>query len=139
MCDDLFSKSCGRALSTLIAKYNAFKDFNFDVYTYLFNICISSVIMYGSEACGYNKFDKCDNIQYRAMRFFLEVNKYTPNLGLQRDMGWVSLSVERPVYMVRFWNKLVDMKSDRLIKRIFLPIEPKYLFISHKNYSRNFS
>ena len=72
------------------------------------------------EACGYNKFDKSDNIPYRAMRFFLGVNKYTPNLGLQGDMGWVSLSVERPVSMVRFWNKLVNMKSDRLIKRIFL-------------------
>ena len=30
------------------------------------------------------------------------------------------LSVERHVSMVRFWNKLVNMKSDRLTKRIFL-------------------
>ena len=55
-----------------------------------------------SEACGYNTFNRCDHIQYRAMRFFLDVQKYAPIIGLQDDMGWVSLSVDRHVSMVRF-------------------------------------
>ena len=54
------------------------------------------------------------------MRFFLGVNKYTPIIGLRGDMGWVFLSVERHVSMLRTWNKLLNMKSDRLTKRIFL-------------------
>ena len=54
------------------------------------------------------------------MRFFLGVHKFTPTIGLQGDMGWVSLSVDRHVSMVRFWNRLINMNSDRLLKRIFL-------------------
>ena len=33
-------------------------------------------LSYGSEACGYNNFKKCGQIQHRAMRFFLGVHKY---------------------------------------------------------------
>ena len=51
-CDDLFAKSGGRALSSLIAKYNVNKNFNYDIFTHLFKTCIAPVILYGSEACG---------------------------------------------------------------------------------------
>ena len=59
-------------------------------------------MLYGSEACGYNKFTECDQIQYRAMRSFLSLHKYAPILGLRRDMEWVSLSVNRRMSMVRY-------------------------------------
>ena len=77
-------------------------------------------MLYGSEARGYYKLKKCDKIQYRVMRFFLGVHKFTPTIGLQGDMGWVSLSLDRHVSMVRFWNRLMSMNSDRLSKHIFL-------------------
>ena len=57
-------------------------------------------MLYGSETCGYNTFTKCDQIQYRDMRFFPGMHKYAP-VGLQGDMGWVSLSVNIYVSMVR--------------------------------------
>ena len=41
---------------------------------------------YGSEACGYNKFNKCDQIQYQTMRFFLGIHKYAPIIGLQGEI-----------------------------------------------------
>ena len=120
LCDDNFTKSGGRALATLIVKYNINKNFNYDSYTHSFKTCIFPVMLYGSEACGYYKFKKCGNIQYQAKRFFLEVHTFTPNIGLQGDMGWVYLSVDRHVSMVRFWNRLMSMNSERLLKRIFL-------------------
>ena len=39
-CDNVFAKSGGRALASLISKYNINKNFNHDIYTYLFNACI---------------------------------------------------------------------------------------------------
>ena len=42
------------------------------------------MILYGNEASGHNRFDKCDRIQYRGMRFFLGVHIYIPIHGLQR-------------------------------------------------------
>ena len=73
-----------------------------------------------SEACGYNRFDKYDRIQYRAMRFFLRVHKCTPIHGLHGDMGWVSISIDRWVDMMRFWKRLMHMSNDKLTKRVFL-------------------
>ena len=90
-----------------------------NIFTHLFKTCVSPVILYGSEACGYNKFDKCDRIHYRAMRFFLEVHKCTPIHGLQEDMGWVSLYNDRCVSMMKFWNRLINMSNDRLTKIVF--------------------
>ena len=38
LCDDLFAKSGGRALSSLISKYNVNKNFSYDIFTHLFYI-----------------------------------------------------------------------------------------------------
>ena len=43
---------------------------------------------------------KCDKIQHRAMRFFIGFHKYTTIHGPQGDMGWVSFSIDRRIYMV---------------------------------------
>ena len=79
-------KRADRALSSVIAKHNVNNNFNFSTVTHLFNTCIIPVMLYGSEACSYNTFTKCDQIQYRAMRIF-------PILGLQGYMGWISLPI----------------------------------------------
>ena len=94
-------------------------NFNYDIFTHLFKTRFSHVIMYGSEVCGYNRFDNCDKIQYRAMRFFLGVHTCTHMNGLQGDIGWVSLYIDRCVIMMRFWNRLMNMSNDRLTKRVF--------------------
>ena len=47
---------------------------------------------YESEAYGYNKFTKWDQIQYRAM------HKYDP--AAEGDMGWVSVNM--CISMVRY-------------------------------------
>ena len=86
----LFSIFINEILTVLncgvIAKYNVNKNFNFSVYNHLFDTCVISVyshlfytcvipvILYGSEACGYNIFTQCDQIQYRAMRFLVCIN-----------------------------------------------------------------
>ena len=75
LCDYLFAESGGRALSSLISKFN--------IFTHLFYTCVSPILLYVSEACGSNKLKKCDQIQHRAMRFFPGVHKYAPILGLQ--------------------------------------------------------
>ena len=56
-------------------------------FTHLFYSCVSPILLYANEACGSNKLKKCDQIQHRAMRFFLVVHKYAPILSLQGDMS----------------------------------------------------
>ena len=42
------------ALQSLIAEYNVNKNFNYNIYTNLFETYIAHVVLYGSEACGHN-------------------------------------------------------------------------------------
>ena len=43
-------------MSSIVAKYNVNKNFNCDIFTHLFEMCIAPVILYGHEAYGYNVF-----------------------------------------------------------------------------------
>ena len=60
----MLAKSGGRALVSLIYRYNVNEKCNHYIFSHLFNTCIASIFLYGSEACGYNKFNECDQIQY---------------------------------------------------------------------------
>ena len=41
-------------------------------------------MIYGSEACGYNTFTKCNQIQYRVVQFFIRVHKYELCCNIQQ-------------------------------------------------------
>ena len=44
-CDKLFSEAAGRALSSLIGRYNVYKNFDPNSFTYLLNSCVSQCYM----------------------------------------------------------------------------------------------
>ena len=78
-----------------ISKYNINK--NYDIFTQLFDTCVSPVFLYAGETCGFNNFRKYDQIQNKAMRFFLDIHKYALMLGFQCDLEWAPLSLDRYV------------------------------------------
>ena len=38
---------------------------------------------------GYRKYKPCDNVQNRAMRYFLGVHRFVPLLAINGDVGWL--------------------------------------------------
>ena len=48
------------------------------------------------------------------MRFFLGVHKYTPNLGIEGEMGWKPTAVRKKCYMQHFWNRKLCMDEERI-------------------------
>ncbi len=50
---------------------------------------------------------------------FLGVNSFSPNAGVQGDMGWLSPLVRRHKLMIKFWNRLIGMSQFRLTRKIF--------------------
>ncbi len=50
---------------------------------------------------------------------FLGVNSFSPNAGVQGDMGWPSPLVRRHKLMIKFWNRLIGMSQFRLTREIF--------------------
>ena len=81
---------------------------------------MSSIIEYGSEVWGYSRYDCCDKIQNRAIRFYLGLHKFTPIVTLNAEMGWDCTRNRRWINMLRYWNRLIKMNEDRLTKKLFL-------------------
>ena len=74
---------------------------------------------YGAGIWGFKTFPAIDIVQHRAIRYFLGVHKYTPNLAITGDMGWESGESRRNICMMRLWNRLLEMDDNRLTKKIF--------------------
>ena len=50
------------------------------------------------------------------MRCFLGVNKYAPIAGIEGDMGWITPDMRHTLAILRYWNKIVDMTDNRILK-----------------------
>ena len=115
-CSQILADSGGRALGGIITKFRSLKDTGYKTYTKLFDIGVVPVLNYGSEIWCYGRFEKCDYIMNRVMRFFLGA----PTCGVQGDMGWLSMKYRRYIIILKFWNRLIKMDDSRLMKRVFL-------------------
>jgi len=117
-CSDVLAESAGRALGSIITKFKKY-NVGYSTYTKMFDTNVLPILNYSSEIWGFGKFPKCDTILNRAMRYFMGVHKYAPTAAIQGDMGWISLKYRRYLCILRFWNRLVHMDEQRLVKRIF--------------------
>ena len=61
-----------------------------------------------------------DAVHNRAMRCFLDVDKYTPNDAVSGEMAWKPISVRQWKSVCLYWSKLAAMGYSRLNKRIAL-------------------
>ena len=58
-------------------------------------------------------------MQNRACRYFITVEKYTPNIAVQGDMGWLPTQMKIWKSMGKCWARFKDMDNNRLNKRTF--------------------
>jgi len=116
---DILSRSAGRAFGSCINKFKSLKNMEFRTYTKIYNTCIVPVINYGSEIWGFKDYAVCNNLFMKVMKFFLGVNKYTPNVGVQGELGWIKPVFIRWKNMCRYWNRLMNMDNTRILYKIF--------------------
>ena len=116
----ILAESGGRALGAVYNKFKQIKGLGYNTYTTLYNSGVSPILDYCSGVWGYSNFDKLNTIQNRAIRFFLGVHRFAPNLAINGDMGWVSCNTRKKTEMLKLWNRLLGMENDRLTKKIFL-------------------
>ena len=81
---------------------------------------VMSIIRYGAAVWGHIEFTCIEAVHNRMCRYFLGVNKYTPNAAVRGDMGvkvpWQHQNIE----IARQWCKFSNMSDTRLNKQIFL-------------------
>ena len=120
MCANMLSDSAGRALGGIISKYKELKDIGFHTFTKMHNTAVVGVNDYASEIWGYKDFAKTNQIQNRALRYFLGVHRFTRTAGLQGECGWLIPRYRRFICMLNVWNRMIKMNNNRLTKFIFM-------------------
>ena len=85
---NVMALSASRALGAIIGKFSDIKNMGFETFTQLFERCVTPIMEYGSSCRGFKQFSKCDNVQNRAFRFFLGVQRFTPIPFLYSEMLW---------------------------------------------------
>jgi len=120
MVAETLANSGKRALGAIYSKFRQQKGFGCNVYSKLYHTGVTPILDYCSGVWGCNKFEKIDSVQNKAIRLYLGVHSFAPNLAIQGDMGWVSSRIRRKVEMVRYWNVLANMNESRIPKKILL-------------------
>ena len=90
----------------------------YNTFTKLVNTGVLPILDYSAGVWGGKEFKKILDVQARAMRFFLGVNKFAPILGIEGEMGWEPAEI-RKRQMLTFWNRIIGMDDSLLTRKIF--------------------
>ena len=131
---NVLAEAGGRALGAIKNKLKSLKDCGYNSFMNLYSTGVQPILNYGAGIWGFRNFNKHENIQRRALRYFLGVHRFSPNHAVDGDMGMVGTRISRHIEMIRLWNRLVTMSPTRLTKQVFL-----YDFYNcHGNWSEDF-
>ena len=73
---------------------------------------------YCAGVWGFNKYDKPNSVQHRAISSFLGVHRYTSNVAINGDMGWTMPVVRRRLCMFSLLQRILKMNETRFTKKI---------------------
>ena len=89
----------------VIAKFKNLKHCTYKTFNKLFNCEVLQILDYSVGVWGSKEYKKINNVEIRAMRFFLGVYKYTPILGIEGEMGWEQTSLRKYMLYAQFMEK----------------------------------
>ena len=80
---------------------------------------VRPVIEYGAEIWGEKIWREGESLQMEMGRKILGISKMTTKEVIQGELGLGKLSSRRIILRLRFWVKIINMKEDRLIKKVY--------------------
>ncbi len=101
------AKGAGRALGKIISKIHNMKEFGLKSYGKLYESCVTSMLDDSSGVWGYKPNQSIDNVQNRAIRYYMGVHRFAPTLAITGDIGWIPSTYRRWISMIRYWNRLI--------------------------------
>ncbi len=112
------AKSAGRALGLLISKSKMMGGMPFNSYTCLYDSMVWSTLNYGVSIWGSYDCSAVNAIHHRAIRYFMGLGKYAPNVAVNGDSGWVPPYVRQWKAIARRWWRMNNIQ-DGICKRVF--------------------
>ena len=89
--------------------------FSYNVYSLLYNSCVTSIADYSGAITGFRKYDSSTKLHLRAIRAFLGVPKNACNVGVL-----LLPEYRTRIEMIRQYHRMTRMKNYRLTKKILL-------------------
>ena len=112
--------AAGRAVGAIVNRcVRSDMYYTSSTFTKLYDSFVTPISDYCASIWGFKDYDKCNTIHHRALRSFLGVHKFTSNVVINGDMGWVLPSVRRKLDMLRLCKRIWNMDDNRLTKQIF--------------------
>ena len=115
----ILAEAAGRALGSVCNKFNFMKNMNIKTYNKMINAYVKPVMHYSACVWGFKDFSKSNQVLHKAARFYLGVHKFTPVIAMFGELEWLPSVNERWIDMLRWWNHLVNLENDRLLKKCF--------------------
>ena len=102
----------------------------------LYNALVRSILDYGSEIWGYDKWEDGEKIQRAFGRRLLRCSSKTTNEAVLGELGWWRLATVRDYKKLCFWLKIQLMKPTRLVKKMYEESKKKYLENNQNNWTQ---
>jgi hypothetical protein len=85
----------------------------------LFDILVGSILNYCSEVWGLHPASDIELVHTRFLRNILGVKKSTNLAALYGELGRVPMFVMRKYNMIKYWNKLITLDNDSIVKKVY--------------------
>ena len=116
---ECLADSAGRALGSIVTKMIKNGGFPFNVYSILYEACVTSIADYSGEVFGYNQHQPTLKLHLRAIRAFLGLPKNSVNVGVLSEVDWLLPQYRTRMKMIRMYNRIIKMDENRLTRKIF--------------------
>ena len=111
--------SAGRALGYIITKMIKNQGFPFNVYSILYESCVTSINDYAGEVIGFLQYERSVQLQARAIRAYLGLPKNSCRVGVLSEVDWLMPEYRTRLKMIRQYNRILKMDEGRLTKKVY--------------------
>ena len=114
------AKSASRALGLIRYKLKFLKECRCTMFTKLYTSYVCPIMDYSAGVWATKSYSSIEQVQFKALRYFLGVHRFAPTDVLLGDAGWTSCFTRHKLASLRLWNRLISMPPTRLTKKIFI-------------------
>ena len=106
---DTLANSGHRALSMVINKVCIARDVTLNVYNTMFDSYVRPILMYFSALWGHDEYDSIENVQFRAIQYYLGLSTNAPKIAMLKLMHWIPIRYHTYVEKCRLYNRICKM------------------------------
>ena len=116
---EILTASASRSFGRIHSIFRSMGNMGIKSYETLYESYVNPILNYGSAVWGFKDFDAPRTLQNRIMRFFLGVHKFTPLASVRLEMDWIEPKEKRWLDMLRYFNRINTMSSNRLPRIVY--------------------